>query len=47
VRRLEKSVERLAVEIEIMKAAQRLERENLILQIDNTLLQFERRLPPA
>ena len=43
---LSDEVKRLAFEIERLKEVGRYERENLMLQLDNTLLQFERRLPP-
>ncbi len=46
VRRLSDEVKRLAFEIERLKEVSRYERENLMLQLNNTLLQFERRLPP-
>ena len=40
------AVKRLAFGVERLKEASRSERENLMLQPNNTLLQFERRLPP-
>ena len=43
---LSDEVKRLAFEIERLKEIGRYERENLMLQLNNTLLQFERRLPP-
>jgi uncharacterized protein YlxW (UPF0749 family) len=45
VRRLDKSVERLASEIEFIKATERLEREKLMLVLKNALGEFDRRLP--
>ena len=47
VRALPEETKRLAFEIERLRDANRYERENLSLQLNNTLLQFERRLPPA
>ena len=46
VRRLSDEMIRLAAEIERLKEVSRYERENFMLQINDTLLQFERRLPP-
>ena len=43
---LSDDVKRLTFEIERLKEVGRYERENLMLQLNNTLLQFERRLPP-
>ena len=42
---LSDDVKRLTFEIERLKEVSRYERENLMLQLNNTLLQFERRLP--
>lgn len=46
VQNLSDEVKRLAFEIERLKEANRYERANLMLPLNNTLLQFERRLPP-
>ena len=40
------NVKRLTFETERLKEVGRYERENLMLQLNNNLLQFERRLPP-
>ena len=45
VQSLSDEVKRLAFDIERIKEANRHERETMILQLNNTLLQFERRLP--
>ncbi len=37
----------LAAELRVVRENERHEREKLVLQLQNTLLQFERRLPPA
>ena len=47
VRRLSDDLIMLTAEIDAIKQASCYERENLMLQLDNTLLQFERRLPPS
>lgn len=47
VQALSLTVQRLAAEVERVRSEDRHEREKLILQLDNTLLRFERRLPPV
>jgi hypothetical protein len=46
VQRLQISMERLAAEVTFIKATERLEREKLMLQLNNVLAQFEHQLPP-
>lgn len=47
VRRLGSAVERLAYEIRRVGDKEQHEREQLRLRLDNELLKFERKLPPA
>jgi hypothetical protein len=47
VRHLSDETKRLAAEIERLREVGHYEHENMMLQINNTLLQFERRLPPS
>ena len=47
VRQLPAKVEALAFEIERNKQNEQHEREKFALQVENVLLRFERRLPPA
>jgi predicted nucleic acid-binding Zn-ribbon protein len=47
VRRLTGAVERLAYEIHRVSDKEGHEREQLALRLENELLKFERRLPPA
>ena len=41
-----KTVEKLSYEMEHLREVERLEREKLILQLQNALARFELRLPP-
>ena len=41
------TVQRLAMEMERTRSDERHEREKLVLSLQNALLRFERRLPPA
>ena len=47
VRRLSTALQLLAREIQHMRETERQEREMVKLQLDNALLRFEHRLPPA
>lgn len=40
-------VHKLEAKLERIESEEKHEREKLVLQLQNTLLQFERRLPPA
>ena len=44
---LASAVEKLSAEIERLTDREKLEREKLILQLENALLRIERRLPPG
>jgi predicted nucleic acid-binding Zn-ribbon protein len=46
VQALSLTVQRLVAEIERVRSEDKHEREKLVLQLDNALLRFERRLPP-
>ena len=41
------AVEKLAAELQHLNDREKLEREKLVLQLENTLLRLERRLPPG
>ena len=41
------AVEKLSSEIQRLNDREKLEREKLVLQLENTLLRLERRLPPG
>ncbi len=41
------AVEHLSFEFRSLREEERLEREKLVLQLENALLRFERQLPPA
>lgn len=41
------SLEKLSFEVQRLNEREKLEREKLVLQLENTLLRIERRLPPA
>ena len=47
VRELSKRLELLAFEVQRLKENEMHEREKMVLRLENALLRFERRLPPA
>ncbi len=46
LRDLSATVERMAYEIRFVRETERHEREKIVLQLENEMLKFERRLPP-